>query len=265
MRKPEATPRKTLLIGWDGADWRIIDPLLDRGEMPNLERLISGGVMGNLATLQPMLSPMVRNSIATGTMPDRHGILGFMEVDEDRGEVRPSTSLSRRVKAIWNILSQEGYRTHVVNWFCSHPAEPINGISISEMFPQQALKGAGGADTMPGGIVHPDSLREKLSDFLVTPDEIDTEVISLFVPRFREVDQEKDTRLVSIAKTLSQTFSTHAAATWILEHEPWDFLGIYYSAIDHFCHGFMRFHPPSGFAGDRPPNSLWAALGIAKE
>lgn len=236
--------RKILLIGWDGADWRVIHPLLDRGEMPNLERLIKSGVMGNLATLQPTLSPMVWNSIATGKMPDKHGILGFMEVDDDSGEVRPTTSLSRRVKAIWNMLSQEGYRTHAVNWFCSHPAEPINGICISEMFPQQFLSTAGSADGMPSGVVHPASLRQRFSDFLVSPKEIDAEVISLFVPRFREVDQDKDTRLASIAKTLSQTFSVHAAATHILEHEPWDFMGVYYSAIDHFCHAFMRYHPP---------------------
>ena len=235
---------KVLLIGWDGADWRIISPLLDRGEMPNLERLISGGVMGNLATLQPMLSPMIWTSIATGKMPDRHGILGFMEVDEESGEVRPSTSLSRRVKAIWNILGQEGYRAHVVNWFSSHPAEPISGICISELFPHLSQRVGQGAASIPGGIVHPARLRETFAEFLVSPGEIDAETISLFVPRFREIDQHKDTRLVSIAKTLAETFSVHAAASWILEHEPWDFVGVYYSAIDHFCHGFLRYHPP---------------------
>ena len=108
------------------------------------------------------------NSIATGTMPDRHGILGFMEVDEDRGEVRPSTSLSRRVKAIWNILSQEGYRTHVVNWFCSHPAEPINGISISEMFSAGAQR-RGWRGHYAWRDCASRQLTEKLSDFLVTP------------------------------------------------------------------------------------------------
>ncbi|MEM9835273.1 MAG: tetratricopeptide repeat protein, partial [Bacteroidota bacterium] len=28
------------------------------------------------------------------------------------------------------------------------------------------------------------------------------------------------------------------------ENEEWDFLAVYYDAIDHFCHGFMKFHPP---------------------
>jgi tetratricopeptide (TPR) repeat protein len=36
----------------------------------------------------------------------------------------------------------------------------------------------------------------------------------------------------------------HSAATWLLDNEPWDFFAVYYDAIDHFCHGFMKYHPP---------------------
>ena len=42
---------KVLLIGWDAADWKIINPLMDAGEMPNLQGLVERGVIGNLATL----------------------------------------------------------------------------------------------------------------------------------------------------------------------------------------------------------------------
>src|SRR5436190_11149129 len=31
-----ATMPRVLLIGWDGADWRILDPLLEQGALPNL-------------------------------------------------------------------------------------------------------------------------------------------------------------------------------------------------------------------------------------
>jgi hypothetical protein len=43
---------------------------------------------------------------------------------------------------------------------------------------------------------------------------------------------------------LSENCSIHNAATWILQNEPWDFLAVYYNGIDHFCHGFMHYHPP---------------------
>ena len=76
--------RKILLIGWDAADWKIITPLIDQGLMPTMEKLVNGGVMGNLATLSPVLSPMLWNSIATGKRADKHGIYGFIEPKPDR-------------------------------------------------------------------------------------------------------------------------------------------------------------------------------------
>ena len=50
---------KVLLIGWDSADWRVIDPLMDSGKMPHMENLVNEGVIGNLASLSPDLSPML--------------------------------------------------------------------------------------------------------------------------------------------------------------------------------------------------------------
>jgi tetratricopeptide (TPR) repeat protein len=65
-----------------------------------------------------------------------------------------------------------------------------------------------------------------------------------WIPRAAEIDQEKDKGLQTFAKILSENCSIHNAATWILQNEPWDFLAVYYNGIDHFCHGFMHFHPP---------------------
>jgi len=97
---PEKLAKKVQLIGWDAADWKIINPLLGQGLMPTLEDLVNHGVIGNLATLHPVLSPMLWNSIATGMRPDKHGILGFIEPDPQTGRTRPVTSTSRKVKAI---------------------------------------------------------------------------------------------------------------------------------------------------------------------
>jgi len=90
MAKPLA--QKVLLIGWDAADWKVASPLLEQGLMPTLDNLINAGVMGNLATLHPILSPMLWTSIATGKRADKHGIHGFAELDPNSGGVRPVTS-----------------------------------------------------------------------------------------------------------------------------------------------------------------------------
>src|SRR6204780_5120831 len=132
----EAVPMRTrtLLIGWDAADWKLLNPLIESGEMPVFGQLIERGVLADNITLEPILSPMLWNSIGTGKRADRHGILGFTEVDPESGRVRPVSSTSRRCKALWNILSQNGYRTNVVGWFGGHPAEPIRGVCVSDAF-----------------------------------------------------------------------------------------------------------------------------------
>ena len=239
----EALAKKVLLIGWDAADWKIVNPLLDQGLMPSLEDLVNHGVIGNLATLHPVLSPMLWNSIATGMRPHKHGILGFIEPDPQTGGVRPVTSTSRKVKAIWNILTQRGYKTHVVGWFAGHPAEPINGISVSDLYPY-AVAPLGKEWPLPPGAVHPESLRETFAQLRMHPEEVTEAAILPVIPRAAEIDQEKDKRLESYAKVLSENCSIHNAATWILQNQPWDFIAVYYNAIDHLCHGFMHFHPP---------------------
>jgi len=245
---PEKLAKKVLLIGWDAADWKIINPLLDQGLMPTLEDLVNHGVIGNLATLHPVLSPMLWNSIATGMRPDKHGIHGFIEPDPQTGAVRPVTSTSRKVKAIWNILTQRGYKTHVLGWFAGHPAEPINGISVSDLYPYatgpREPASREEAWPLPPGAVHPESLRETFAQLRMHPEEVTEAAILPWIPRAAEIDQEKDQRLEGFAKILSENCSIHNAATWILQNQPWDFMAVYYNAIDHFCHGYMHFHPP---------------------
>jgi len=241
MNEPLA--KKVLLIGWDAADWKVINPLLDQGLMPTLDDFINHGVMGNLATLHPILSPMLWNSIATGKRPEKHGILGFMEPDPQSGGVRPVTSTSRKVKALWNILTQRGYKTHVLGWFAGHPAEPINGISVSDLYPH-AVAPLDQEWPLPPGAVYPENMRKIMAELRMHPSEVSEAAILPWIPRAAEIDQEKDKRLQSFAKILSENCSIHNAATWILQNEPWDFLAVYYNGIDHFCHGFMHFHPP---------------------
>ncbi|HEY6293063.1 MAG TPA: alkaline phosphatase family protein [Terriglobia bacterium] len=239
----ERLARKVLLIGWDAADWKVATPLMDQGLMPTLDDFVSHGVMGNLATLRPILSPMLWNSIATGMRADKHGIHGFMEPDTHTGGIRPVTSTSRKVKAVWNILTQRGYQTHVLGWFAGHPAEPVNGISVSDLYPY-ATQPIDKPWPLPTGAVYPESLRDTFAELRMHPGEVTEAAILPWIPLAGKIDQEKDKGLASFAKILAENLSIHNAATWILHGQPWDFMAVYYNGIDHFCHGFMHFHPP---------------------
>lgn len=235
--------KKVLLIGWDAADWKIINPLMDAGHMPTLEKLVNGGVMGNFATLDPPLSPTLWTSISTGKRPYKHGIIGFTEPDPSGKGIRPCYITSRKVKAIWNIFNQHGMKSHVVGWWPSHPAEPINGTMISNLY-QRATKPINEKWPILDGTVHPAEKQDFYAKLRIHPNELTAAHILPFIPDAKKIDQEKDKRMQMLTKIIADCSTVHAAATYILEHEEWDFMGVYYDAIDHFCHGFMKFHPP---------------------
>lgn len=227
-----------MLIGWDAADWEYLTPLLDAGKMPNLLRLIESGVSGRIATLQPILSPILWTSIATGKRGDKHGVLSFVEPRPDGKGIQTVGSPSRRAKALWNILSQVGRRSVVVNWFASHPAEPIQGAIVSNHFTEASLTSA----PLDERAFHPRDLSPVMEQLRVTAATLTpAQMHPFFLEKFPEDD---DSRLQSLARLLAQCASTHNAATYLAETEDWDFLAAYYDMIDHVGHGYAHFAPP---------------------
>ncbi|MDA8105821.1 MAG: alkaline phosphatase family protein [Nitrospiraceae bacterium] len=235
--------KRVLLIGWDAADWKIIHRLVDEGKMPCMAGFIEGGVIGNLATLYPELSPMLWTSIATGKRPHKHGILGFTEPSPESGGVRPITNISRKTRAIWNILGMLHMKSVVIGWWPSHPAEPINGVMVSNHF-QKATAPHGKPWPMGQGIVHPPRLAPNLARLRLHPQDVDPGAVLDFVPGLDEIDQDKDHRIEALAKIMAECATVNRAALAVLHHEPWQFAAVYYDGIDHFCHAFMNYHPP---------------------
>ena len=243
---PAAPRRKVLLVGWDAADWKFALPLLEAGRLPALASLVGRGVMGNLATLQPPLSPLLWTSIATGKLADQHRVLGFLEPDLLNPElgVRPVSVASRRAKALWNLLDARGLDAHVVGWYASHPAEPLRGVSVSNRFFDPRELAPGQAWTPPPGSVSPPELAAALASLVTTPDRIGDGQLRPFIPALDEIDRAADRRPALLAEQLARTASVQAVATVILQREPWDFLGVYFDGIDVLGHYFMPYHPP---------------------
>lgn len=240
---PQASGKKVLLIGWDAADWEMIDPLLQSGHMPALAKLIGDGVRGNLATLQPVLSPMLWTSIATGKRADKHGICGFTEPLADGTGIGPVRSTSRRCKTIWNILSQSGMKSNVVGWFASHPAEPINGVMITDQFLRPPVKHLPPHES-GAGMVHPADLATAAAALRVGLDDISAADLVPFIPRLAEIDLSRDDHPAKLARRLTRVATVQALATTLIQSEPWNLMCVYYDGIDQFAHEFMPFHPP---------------------
>lgn len=239
-----STSRKVLLVGWDAADWRFINPLLDSGRMPNLSKLVENGVIGNLASLKPCLSPILWTSIATGKSADKHGVLGFVEPIPGGVGLRPISSRSRRVNAIWNILHTSGLSSIVVNWYASHPAENVRGSIVSNRFFESPPKDLSTEWPVPAGSVAPEAKLQQLQELRFHPRELQVSDLARFVPDIATIDLAQDSRPIDLAMELAKAISIHAVATALMETVPWDFAAILYDGIDTMGHHFMPFHPP---------------------
>ena len=185
---------------------------------------------------------MLWNTAATGKYPHKHGIHGFTEPDHKNGGARPFSSYSRKSKALWNILSQQGMKSNVINWWASHPAEPINGCVVTNLF--QGVKLTKDGFQGAKGVVHPEEKQDQYIKNKVFAHELTSEQLCAFVPLADQINQDEDSRLETLSKTLAECLTTHSVATEVMSHEPWDFMAIYYTAVDHFSHAFMQYHPP---------------------
>ncbi|MFT4969151.1 MAG: putative AlkP superfamily phosphohydrolase/phosphomutase/tetratricopeptide (TPR) repeat protein [Chitinophagales bacterium] len=251
---------KFLLIGWDSADWKVINPLIDKGQMPALESLINNGVMGNISTLDPPLSPMLWTSISTGKYAFKHGVHGFLEGADNNSKVRAVTTDSIQTSTVWEILNKQGYKTNVVGWWPSHPAGNIDGVQVSNFY-GKAKKDSKWHDwkVVPNS-VHPENLAEKLDALRVHPGELGIEQLASFIPNFEQLTEEDSKFVNLLLADVAECLSIHAASTYLAEHTEWDFMAVYYNAIDHISHCFMKYHPPKLEWTDQRMFDLYSAV-----
>ena len=87
---------RVILIAWDGADWRILDPLLEQGALPNLQALLDKGQREVLRSTVPTHSWSAWPSFLTGVDPDDHGVYDILETKPGTHKQYPVTSARSR-------------------------------------------------------------------------------------------------------------------------------------------------------------------------
>jgi tetratricopeptide (TPR) repeat protein len=240
IEREQGVASRVLLVCWANADWELLDPLLEAGKLPALAEMLNRGVMGPLNSLSPAVSPLLWNSLATGHRADRHGVLHAWETHRLTRELVPVSSRSRQVKALWNITTQCGLASHCVNWPWSHPAEPIEGIFLTERYPV-ATEAYGDPWPLPERSVHPVSAADRYADMRVHVGEISGEDLLPLVPGAAGAGLKNDSRLLQLANGVAESMGTHAAVTTVMETEPWNFLAAGYTAIASLSPIFARY------------------------
>jgi len=125
---------KVMVIGLDGATFKILDPMISRGKMPNLAELIKTGTFGELKSVIPPNSMAAWASFMSGKKPGKHSIFGFRIPDSsDFYRKRVVHSKVMKSETLWRILSRNSKKVGVINVPLTYPPQPVNGFLISGM------------------------------------------------------------------------------------------------------------------------------------
>jgi hypothetical protein len=220
---------RLLLIGADGLDWASFDSLTRAGALPELAALRARGAAGWLGGAAPTIGPAAWTTIATGALPEDHGV--WRDSEEWPGGVRASTQASWRRPPVWNTLAVAGVSTGSVAWRASTPGASWQGVHIDERFADPTSVDP--EDWAMPRRCAPDDLRETLRGRRIHPLRITATMLRPLVPDMAEIDQSRDDMLPMIAMGLARASTIQSVAVWMLAerdggppdavfvHNPW--------------------------------------------
>src|SRR3569832_2836857 len=93
---------KVVVFGVDGATFNVMRPLIEKGRLPHLAKLIKNGVSGPLQSTVPPVTAPAWVSFMTGVNPGRHGIFHFVansHLDYEEGTLLGSAQIGE--KTLW--------------------------------------------------------------------------------------------------------------------------------------------------------------------
>jgi len=152
------TYKRVIVIGMDGLDPRIVERMMNDGQMANFAKLAREGTFSTLQTTIPPESPVAWVSAATGVNPGQHGLYDFIRRDPtnylpDLSLLRTSKGIlsgpggqfvpATAQKAFWDILGEAGIKTTVLRWPVTFPAQPVNGRLLSGLGTPDVTGGEG--------------------------------------------------------------------------------------------------------------------------
>jgi hypothetical protein len=127
--RPDAVSETRLLVfGMDGATWDAIDRI-DLAAIRAMEKV---GTRAVLRSEEPMLSPILWTTMASGVAPDVHGIRGFRTRRDDC-----------RAARFWDVARARGMTVGLYKWLVTWPPDPSLAFDVPAWL-------APSSETVPG-------------------------------------------------------------------------------------------------------------------
>ncbi|MBX6313465.1 MAG: alkaline phosphatase family protein [Isosphaeraceae bacterium] len=128
-----ATMERLLILGLDGATWTVLDPMRQRGLMPNLDALLARSAHGTLRSTIPPVTTAAWTTMQTGCSPARHGVFDHRYYDAAAGQMKVNHAGRVRVPTLWQLLSAAGRSVVSLNLPGTYPPPEVRGLIVSGM------------------------------------------------------------------------------------------------------------------------------------
>ena len=229
----KTTPR-VCIIGWDGADWRILRPMMEAGRLPNLAAFLAQARHGTLMSTLPPVTAPAWTTFLTGVYPGRHGLFTWQGPLNENLE-RPFLNASHvRAPRLWDWLTRAGLRSLFLNVPMTYPPAAFDGVLVGGML-------------TPGTHVrftHPEEVKARL--LAAMPDyQVDVEM--QHTEKDRVSPRGMRAHLEEVRRATEQR--TRAWELLLSEYGPFDVAMIVYEGTDRVQ------HPLYGYAANEPPDA----------
>lgn len=212
---------KVLLIALDGATLDLLDPWMAAGELPLLARLFAEGTGGTLRSTIPWATPTAFASFATGVNPGQHGVYDFGVLrGRDYTSFVPTNGGMVHGRSLWQLLSDAGLTSLVLNMPMTYPAPAINGALVAGI-------------PYPGGsprLCHPPDL---LDDLQARGWDLARNASDDLAGNYEDY----------FAGLMELVRARGEAAAWLVSEMRPDFTAVHFLETDQAQHRFWQFMP----------------------
>lgn len=214
-------PERVLIVGWDGVDWKILQPMLDRGELPHLAALISRGAYGDCLSTVPSHSWCAWPSFMTALNPAGHAVYDILEHKPGANRRLPITFHSIKARTIFDDVTDAG-KTQIQ-------------ANIPLTFPVPAMKGkaiAGGVLPAARSYTYPPELQAELDANAPFP------INGMSWTTFRNRPEAFLKECAEITAKRQKTFE------YLLDSTEWDLATLVFVSTDRVQHCLIEYiHP----------------------
>ncbi|MFC5719509.1 alkaline phosphatase family protein [Streptomyces gamaensis] len=122
---------RALVIGIDGGSFEIIDPLVRRGLLPHIGRLLNDSASAVTECTWPAHTAPGWSTFVSASRPGGHGIYQFYDTQDRSYGARVTRSGDLGRSCAWDWLAAQGHSLGLVNIPMSHPPADLPGYQIT--------------------------------------------------------------------------------------------------------------------------------------